>query len=94
MEDDKQKSTAAFSVDNKIELQKYLEEQGEHEKMCPLKYWLDHQSTLLGIPALSASVERLFSVASEVFRPDRCRLADSTFEKQMCIQCNNKYINF
>ena len=68
--------------------------------MCPLKYWQEHQYVfpsfaeiaigVLGIPASSAPVERLFSVAGKVFRPERCRLADSTFEKLMYIQCNNK----
>ena len=35
-------------------------------------------------------VERLFSIAGKVFRPDRCRLTDHTFEILMFIRCNNK----
>ncbi len=42
----------------------------------------------LCIPASSAPVERLFSIAGKVFRPDRCRLKDKTFEELMFIRCN------
>ena len=42
----------------------------------------------LCIPASFAPVERLFSIAGKVFRPDRCRLKDKTFEELMFIRCN------
>ena len=41
--------------------------------------------TVLGIPASSVPVERLFSIAGKVFRPKRCQLADATFQKLMFI---------
>ena len=44
----------------------------------------------LAIPASSAPVERLFSIAGKVFRPDRSRLNDDTFERLMFIKCNGK----
>ena len=44
--------------------------------------------TTIGVPASSAAVEQLFSVAGKVFRPDRCRLTDKSFETLMFIRCN------
>ncbi|VDI52885.1 Hypothetical predicted protein [Mytilus galloprovincialis] len=46
----------------------------------------------LAIPATSAPVERLFSTAGKTFRPERCRLADGTFEKLMMVKCNGKML--
>ncbi|VDI11014.1 Hypothetical predicted protein [Mytilus galloprovincialis] len=45
---------------------------------------VDHES--------SAPVERLFSTAGKTFRPERCRLADGTFEKLMMVKCNGKML--
>jgi hypothetical protein len=80
------------------EIKRYLEEPCEEEAVNPLTYWKEHQLTfpklaevsksLLGIPASSAPVERLFSVAGKVFRPERCRLKDTTFQKLMFLKCN------
>ena len=62
----KQPTQSSFT-DYKAELQKYLDDPHEEEKMCPLKYWKEHQSvypslaevaiTVFGIPASSAPVE-------------------------------------
>ena len=41
----------------------------------------------LNAPALSEPVERLFSVAGNVFRPERNRLSDELFETFMIIRC-------
>ena len=70
------------------------------EDTDPLEYWKSQQSQqpqlanlacqYLSIPASSGPVERLFSIAGKVFRPDRCRLADTLFEKLMFIGCNQK----
>ena len=46
----------------------------------------------LGIPVSSAAIEFLFSIAGNVFRPERSQLADVTFQKLMFIPCTNKYI--
>ncbi|KAK2163448.1 hypothetical protein LSH36_79g05027 [Paralvinella palmiformis] len=43
----------------------------------------------LSVPTSSAPVERLFSVTGRVFHPDRCLLADLTFDRLMFIRCNN-----
>ena len=42
----------------------------------------------LAIHASSAPVERLFSVAGKMFRPDRRSLSDKHFEDIMLIRCN------
>ena len=66
----------------------------------PLKFWKDNEAEYprlaklankyLAIQASSAAVERLFSIGGKVFRPDRCRLKDETFERLMMIRCNNE----
>ncbi|XP_069103066.1 zinc finger BED domain-containing protein 4-like [Argopecten irradians] len=71
------------------------------ERCCdPLQFWKDNScrfpnlsilaSKYLAIPATSAPVERLFSVAGKVFRPDRNRLSDDNFQTLMMIKCNSK----
>ena len=37
-------------------------------------------------PASSAPVERIFSIAGKVFRPDRCRIKSQNFERLMFIK--------
>jgi hypothetical protein len=34
----------------------------------------------------------LFSIAGKVFRPERCRLNDKTFEQLMMVKCNAKTV--
>ena len=68
----------------------------------PLMYWQINSNKFpllsnlarkhLAIPATSAPVERLFSIAGKVFRPVRCRLNDKTFEQLMIIKCNAKTV--
>jgi hypothetical protein len=36
----------------------------------------------------AAPVERLFSIAGKVFRPDRMHIKDETFETIMMLKCN------
>ena len=64
----------------------------------PLEFWKLNQvkysplaklaPQFLCVPASSAPVERLFSIAGKVFRPERCRLTDKRFEELMFIRCN------
>lgn len=72
------------------------------ENSDPLLFWKDHQHQFpdlaklscryLHVPASSAPVERLFSIAGKIFRPDRCLLKDELFEKLMFVRCNKEYI--
>ena len=82
----------------RTEVELYFSEACLEEDADPLSYWKRHSRTYpalariaptyLAIPASSAPVERLFSVAGKVFRPERCRLADKTFEQLMFLRCN------
>lgn len=96
---DEQKENNSCSKNNEVE--EYLKEPSIEQKENPLKYWKSKSSSypnlaviakqVLSIPGSSAPVERLFSVAGKVFKPDRCRMKDSTFEKLMFIKCNKSY---
>ena len=46
----------------------------------------------LHIPASSAPVERLFSVAGKVFRPERTRMTDKHLETILFLYCNRKFL--
>lgn len=90
------KPKRSASVGN--ELDNYLSEPCMDMDSNPLEYWSINcikypvlaklASKYLAIPATSAPVERLFSVAGKTFRPERCRLSDEKFEKLMTIKCN------
>lgn len=90
-------SSAQAQVDN------YLAETPAAEDTDPLMYWKSNKpsypelTTLalryLAIPASSAPVERLFSIAGKVFRPDRCLLSDIRFEQLMFLRCNSDMDN-
>ena len=58
----------------------------------PGMYWTLAKLAIkyLTVMASSASVERTFSIAGKVFRPDRCRLTDKNFETVMMIKCNDR----
>lgn len=81
------------------ELPVYLSTPCLAESTHPLMFWKENQNSFpnlsvlackyLAIPASSAPVERIFSVAGKIFRPDRCRLNDKTFEELLTIKCNN-----
>ena len=44
--------------------------------------------SVLSIRASSAPVERIFSTAGKIFRPERTRLRAEKFESMMFIKCN------
>jgi hypothetical protein len=97
--DEKQKSFASELQQNN-EIEDYLREPCIQQSDDPLEYWRSREHSypalaiiarhVLIVPASSAPVERLFSIAGKIFKPDRCRLKDSTFEQLMFIKCNKK----
>ena len=81
------------------ELDNYLQSSCVSMEVNPMEFWkkektkYPHLSKLakevLGVPSSSAPVERLFGIASKLYRPEHCNLKDSRFEELMFIQCNN-----
>ena len=59
----------------------------ENERKWPFLAKLAKE--VLAVPSSSSPVERLFSIAGKVFRPERCKLSDSRFQILMFIRCNN-----
>ena len=67
----------------------------------PSKFWKDNEKEyltlaqmakdILSMPASSAPVERLFSIAGRDFTPLRCSLKDDRFQQLMFIRCNNSF---
>lgn len=84
------------------EIISYLDSACEPISSNPLTFWSNNSEkfkrlciiaqNVLAIPASSAPVERLFSIAGKVFRPERCGLRDDRFSAMMFIRCNNHLI--
>lgn len=59
--------------------------------------WLPFLSQLsiayLNTPVSIVPVERLFSIAGTIFRPERCSISDKKFENIMIIKCNNDILS-
>ena len=81
------------------ELGRYLEQPVEDEDVDPLQYWQTNRETFphlakmavhhLTVVASSAPVERLFSIAGKIFKPERALLSDTRFEELMFLRCNS-----
>lgn len=80
-------------------VQRYLDEPTLESSADPLLFWKTNEHVYptlskiakkyLCVPASSAPVERLFSIAGKIFKPDRMQLKDDTFETLMIIKCNS-----
>ena len=94
------KSTAMQPQEDTCHVEKYFREPAVDDSDDPLDYWKVKASsmpelaklavTYLAPSASSAPVERMFSIAGKIFRPDRCRLSDARFEELMFIRCNKQ----
>ena len=94
------KSKSVIKPASSTEVNKYLNLPCISEEENPLDYWKKEKDTFpvlsslackyLCIPASSAPVERLFSIAGKVFRPERCRISDERFQQLMMIRCNQQ----
>ena len=94
------KSKSVIKPASSTEVNKYLNLPCITEEENPLDYWKEEKDTFpvlsslackyLCIPASSAPVERLFSIAGKVFRPERCRISDERFQQLMMIRCNQQ----
>jgi len=83
------------------QVQTYLAQPAIPDDADPLVFWQQQQNVLpqlntlalryLSTPASSAPVERLFSIAGKVFRPERCRISDARFEELMFLRCNKHF---
>ncbi|CAG2221809.1 unnamed protein product [Mytilus edulis] len=98
---ERKRNPSGISVSS--EMDDYLSDNCIDMSKDPLLYWHSNCQRLprlaklavqyLAIPATSAPVERLFSTAGKTFRPERCRLADGTFEKLMMVKLNRIHIS-
>jgi len=104
----KKPSTVSSASDQLFRLREqvkaYLQEPCVTENdVNPLAYWALKKTvwselsqlacSYLHVPASSAGVERVFSVAGKVFRSDRCNLSDQKFSELVFIACNAKNVN-
>ena len=80
------------------EVMKYLASPCLPRTCDPLQFWVQQKVTYprlarlslryLCVPASSAAVERIFSIAGNICKPNRSSLTDTTFERLMYIRCN------
>ena len=84
------------------EVAAYLNDSALPLDSCPLLFWKNNRSRFpqlarlarryLVIPASSGPVERAFSSAGKIFRPERTRLTDNHFATLMFIKCNMAFL--
>ena len=80
------------------EIMKYLASPCLPRTCDPLLFWVQQRVTYprlarlslryLCVPASSAAVERIFSIAGNICKPNRSSLTDTTFERLLYIRCN------
>jgi len=85
------------------EVAAYLNDSAMPLDYCPLLFWKNNTSRFprlsnlarryLAVPASSGPVERAFSSAGKICRPERTRLTDSHFSTLMFIKCNMAFLD-
>ncbi len=83
------------------QIQEYLDEPLFDNGADPLFWWKENSakfpsmaklaSRYLATQSSSAPVKRLFSVCGNIFCPNRCSLADSTFQRLTFIKVNKDF---
>ena len=95
-----------FSIENNQadydEITDYTRFTSNIECACPLVFWKANQSRwpnlaklaqkVLGVPATSASVERMFSIAGHIFQPKRRRMTDKLFSSLVFTKMNEQFL--
>ena len=87
----------------KAEVERYFESKITlSEREDPITFWVENESSypllsavaidLLSIPASSAPVERVFSIAGESTTGKRNRLSDKNLEREVIIRNNKHYL--
>ena len=82
-----QSESQSTSLSN--ELDNYLQSSSVAMEVNPIDFWKKEKTKYPQLSKLAAPVERLFSIAGKLFRPERCNLKDLRFEELMFIRCNN-----
>jgi hypothetical protein len=87
---------------NSTELITYLKLLKVNTIQCPLEFWKTHEKTLpiladtakkvLGVPATSASVERLFNIAGHIYQSKRRRMTPNFYSEYVFCKLNEKLL--
>ena len=83
--DEQQKKSLANNIQNEKEVEEYLKEPCIEQKDDPYPNLDILAKQVLSVPASSAPVERLFSIAGKVFKPDHCQMKDRHISKFITI---------
>ena len=85
------------------EFQKYLADQNFTKDENALRFWQAKQTAysnlsklakkILAVPATLARIERVFSHAGNILRPDRSRLKPKHFEEMLFLKLNSDLAN-
>ena len=98
---DSRTSVSSSGIGVESALEKYLSQPCLKQEEDPLDFWKSHCQEAdefacitklvpkyLCIPASSALIERIFTVAGKIFHSKQCHLTDKTSETLMFIKCN------
>jgi hypothetical protein len=80
----------------------YLRVTSGNEYKCALSFWKAHKNTwpliaelaqkMLGVPASSGAVERMFSISGHIYNPKRRKTGIKLFERLVFLKLNEQYM--